>query len=263
MLKTLKYFGLVFAALFYLLGAGAAQQEELGDLVKKINTKLSSGKGSLEDLSEEIEEFDTLLERFKTQKTDETAMILLLKGRLFQEVLEDEEAALEAYMRLKEDYPLTGPAKEAEALIVSLQLRVGVEFPDFDVKDINGMPLSLSQKRGKVVLIDFWASWCAPCVGEMPNVVSAYKKYHDQGFEIIGVSLDNSREDFLNFIKKYGMAWPQYFDGKGWDNELARKFSIQSIPATFLVGPDGIIIAKNLRGAALEDTVQSAISRLR
>jgi peroxiredoxin len=263
MSKQIIHLGIVIAMFLFLAGTGFSQQEELGDLVKKINTKLDNGKGTKEDLLEEIKEFDTLLEKYKSQKTSETAMILLMKGKLFQEVLGDEEAALEAFLRLKEDFPLTGPAKEAEAFVVSLQLRVGVEFPDFQVKDINGKPLSISRFEDKIVLVDFWASWCGPCEGEMPNVVAAYKKYHDQGFEIIGISLDNSRDDFLNFMKKYGMTWPQYFDGKGWQNELARKYSVNSIPATFLLGPKGKIIAKNLRGSVLEDAVKNALSRLR
>jgi thiol-disulfide isomerase/thioredoxin len=263
MLKQMFHFGIVIAMLLFFSGTGLTQQEELGDLVKKINTKLNNGKGTREDLSEEIKGFDRLFEKYKSQKTNETAMILLMKGRLFQEVLGDEETALEAFLRLQEDFPLTDPAKEAEAFVVSLRLRVGVDFPDFQAKDSNGNPLSISQFKDKIVLVDFWASWCGPCVGEMPHVVEAYKKYHGQGFEIIGISLDNSRDDFLNFLEKYEMTWPQYFDGKGWQNELARKYSVNSIPATFLLGPKGKIIAKNLRGSALEDAVENALSRLR
>jgi len=263
MKKALFHLGFTLVLLLYLTGAGFGQQEELGDLVKKINSKLSSGKGTREDLSTELKEFDTLLEKYKNEKTNETAMILLMKGRLFQEVLGDEEAALASFLRLKEDFPLTDPARDAETLIRSLQLRVGVEFPDFQVKDIDGKPLSVSQFKNKIVLVDFWASWCGPCEGEMPHVVSAYEKYHSQGFEIIGISLDNNRDSFLKFMKKYGMTWPQYFDGKGWQNDLASQYAVNSIPATFLLGPEGKIIAKNLRGAALEDAVENALSRLR
>ena len=162
---------------------------------------------------------------------------------------------------MQKDFPDTDVAEDADARILSLQLRVGVEFPDFEAEDIDGKPLSLSQYKDKVILVDFWASWCGPCVAEMPHVLDTYEKYHESGFEIIGISLDNSRKDFLDFMKKNGMTWRQYFDGKGWQNELARKYAVNSIPATFLLGPDGKIIAKNLRGSALEEAVKEALSR--
>jgi peroxiredoxin len=261
--RRLLSVGFVTLVFLFFSSAGFAQQEELGELIKKINSKLSIGKGSRENLSEEIKEFDTLLEKYKNKKTNEVAMILLMKGRLFLEVLGDEEAAMESFLRLKIEFPFTDSAREADAHMISMQLRVGSKFPDFNTKDVKGNPLSLSRFENKVVLLDFWASWCGPCVGEIPNVKAAYKKYHGQGFEIIGISLDNSRDDFDQFLKKHGMTWPQYFDGKGWQNELARKYAVNSIPATFLLGPDGTIIAKNLRGSALEDAVKNAISRLR
>ena len=105
--------------------------------------------------------------------------------------------------------------------------------------------------KGKVVMVDFWATWCGPCVGEVPNVVAAYKKYHDKGFEIIGVSLDRDGDldKMKSFTKDKEMPWPQYFDGGFWTNKLAVKYGINSIPATFLLDGSGIIIAKNARAA--------------
>lgn len=268
MLIRTAHFGLIGLVVFSLLGTAFALQDrtdsvqdELVVLIKKINSKLNQGKQTKEDLAEEIKEFDTLYKKYKDQKTSEAAMILMMKGRLFQEVFGDEETALQAFLLLKKDFPGTDTAEEAEARILSLQFRMGVEFPDFEADDIDGKPLSISQFKNKVILVDFWASWCGPCVAEMPHVVAAYKKHHDQGFEIIGISLDNSREDFMNFMKKNGMTWRQYFDGKGWQNELARKYAVNSIPATFLLGPDGKIIGKNLRGSALEEAVTEALDK--
>ena len=96
------------------------------------------------------------------------------------------------------------------------------------------------------------ATWCPPCVAELPNVVAAYQKYHDKGLEIIGVSLDKDEAKLKEFIAAKGMPWAQYFDGQGWGNKLARKYGINSIPATILIGRDGKIIARDLRGAELE-----------
>ncbi len=151
------------------------------------------------------------------------------------------------------------PMKKA-AQKIQAQLAVGAQFPDFTERDVNGKPLSLADYKGKVVLIDFWATWCGPCLGEIPNVVAAYKKYHDKGFEIIGVSLDSDRQKLLDFTAQNEMTWQQYFDGRGWSNELAVKFGIKAIPMTFLLDGTGKIIGKDLRGQELTETVAGALA---
>ena len=112
-----------------------------------------------------------------------------------------------------------------------------------------------------MVLIDFWATWCGPCIAELPNVIKAYENYNDEGFEIIGISLDNAKdEDKLKaFVKDKKMTWAHAFDGQGWGNALAKKFGITSIPATFLIGKDGKVVASNLRGPALEKAVKKEL----
>jgi peroxiredoxin len=140
------------------------------------------------------------------------------------------------------------------------RLAVGQEPIPFSVKDITGKPLSLGNYRGKVVLIDFWASWCMPCKVEMPNVVRIHKKYKDRGFEIIGISLDSDRKAFESYIKAAGMEWPQYFDGKGWQNEVADKYKVRAIPATFLVDKKGKIRYRTLRSAELEKAVERLLT---
>ncbi len=103
-----------------------------------------------------------------------------------------------------------------------------------------------------MILLDFWATWCGPCIAELPNVKTAYEKYHDKGFEIIGISLDTDKGRLKEFIKEREMPWPQYFDGKGWDNKLADEYGIRSIPAVFLV-KDNEVIATGVRGELLEE----------
>ena len=118
---------------------------------------------------------------------------------------------------------------------------------DIKFTAVDGREVDLSKLRGKVVLVDFWATWCPPCRGEVPNVVAAYQKYHDKGFEIVGISLDQDKDALVAFTKENGMVWPQYFDGKGWDNDISKGFGIQSIPTMWLVGKDGKLITTNAR----------------
>jgi len=119
-------------------------------------------------------------------------------------------------------------------------------------KTPEGEDLSLSDLRGKVVLIDFWASWCGPCRKENPHVVKLYKKYKDQGFEILSVSLDKDKNRWIQAIEKDGMNWKHVSDLKGWKNQAAQTYSVKSIPHTVLLDAEGKIIARNLRSKALD-----------
>ena len=108
-------------------------------------------------------------------------------------------------------------------------------------------------------MIDFWATWCGPCRAEMPNVVATYQKYHAQGFEIIGVSLDENRMALGNYTSAQGLVWPQYFDGRGWENKLAKKYGVESIPMDYLLDRHGVIIGSGLRGENLRMAVAGAV----
>ncbi len=136
---------------------------------------------------------------------------------------------------------------------------VGQQAPDFVQAQPDGTPLSLSSLEGKLVLIDFWASWCGPCRMENPNVVKLYDRFKDKGFEILGVSLDDNRENWLGAIEEDGLGWKHVSDLGGWNNVVAGQYAVRSIPHTVLVGPDGVIVAKNLRGAALEAKVAEVL----
>jgi peroxiredoxin len=126
-------------------------------------------------------------------------------------------------------------------------------------KDLDGKEIRIADYKGKVVMVDFWAAWCGPCMTEAPNVVRAYVKYHPKGFEIIGISLDHTKDEMLKAVKEKGMTWRQYFDGRGWENAVSQAYGIQAIPATYLVGPDGKVITNQTRGSKLEAELENLL----
>lgn len=130
---------------------------------------------------------------------------------------------------------------------------------DFTQPDVSGKPVSLSQFRGQYVLVDFWASWCQPCRKDNPNVVKAYNRFKDKNFTVLGVSLDQKREAWLQAIQQDGLTWTHVSDLKFWDNEAAALYGVQGIPYNVLVDPEGNIIAENLHGEALMATLQKVL----
>jgi peroxiredoxin len=120
-------------------------------------------------------------------------------------------------------------------------------MPEIQFTAVDGRVVDLASLRGKVVLIDFWATWCSPCMGEIPHVVEAYNKYHEQGFEIIGISFDTNKTMLKRVTEDQHMPWPQYFDGKGWQNDFGVKFGIHGIPTMWLIDQQGHLVTKNAR----------------
>ncbi len=245
---------------------------ELKDLVTKVNTKLKEGKRTEADLGPELKQFDKVLAEHKGEKTEAVARVLFMKAMLYLQVFDQPEKATKLVEQLKTDFPQTEMGQNAdhiltmlkeqeEAKAIQAKLVKGAKFPDFAEQDVEGKPLSISKYKGKVVLVDFWATWCPPCRAELPNVLATYKKHHANGFEIVGISLDQEKDKLTTFTKQQGMTWQQYFDGKGWNNKLAEKYGVKSIPATFLLDGQGKIIGKDLRGPDLEEAVSAALAK--
>ncbi len=125
---------------------------------------------------------------------------------------------------------------------------------------LDGRDVDLAALKGQVVLVDFWATWCMPCIRVMPTLKELHAAYHDQGFEIIGISLDEERERLESYLAKENIAWPQHFDGLGWENEFALRYNVQSIPATALIGKDGKIVAIDPKESTLKELIPALLA---
>ena len=150
--------------------------------------------------------------------------------------------------------------KQIDSMIGRMEkVQVGSVAPDFTLPDVNGNPVSLSSFRGKYVLVDFWAAWCPDCRKENPNIVAAWNKYKDKNFAVLGVSLDRKKEQWLAAIEKDGLAWTQVSDLKFWNSEAAVLYCIRWIPMSFLLDPDGKIVAIGLEGEELHKKLEELL----
>lgn len=167
--------------------------------------------------------------------------------------------------------PILSSSNDANSVVkvdVVEGLNLGNKAPEFTQNNPNGEAISLASFKGKMVLIDFWASWCGPCRKENPNVVATYKKYHTSkfkngnGFEVLSVSLDNNKDNWLKAIEKDGLIWPYHVsDLQFWNNEVAKKYNVDGIPTNYLIDGNGIIVGKVLRDDDLPKMMESLLTK--
>lgn len=249
------------------------------DAIGAINESVAPLDRKLEQLSEQLHATAEGTPAYDALMADYDSTQQQIDRIVKDAAMRNPASLLTAYMAGSTSYALTTPAEVDSVLTLTggapanaftdrlrerrellARTAVGVEAPDFTQAQPDGTPLALSSLRGKLVLIDFWASWCGPCRAENPNVVKLYDRFKDSGFEILGVSLDDNRDKWLEAIANDGLAWRHVSDLGGWANAVAKQYAVRSIPHTVLVGPDGVIIAKNLRGEALQAKVAEILT---
>ena len=179
-------------------------------------------------------------------KDDIFKMLLLQAKSDRRSSAEDGKAIAQRVLK----HPGASAAIKAEAQrLVSGEKAYEIGKPlDISFTAVDGRKVDLKEMKGKVVLIDFWATWCGPCVAEMPSVKKTYEAFHDKGFEIVGISLDDDKDALNNYIKKNAIAWPQYFDGKQWNNEISFRYGIDGVPTEWLVDKQGNLRETSARG---------------
>ena len=213
---------------------------------------------------------DLLALRYERQGKGPGANIQLIVTEIVRPFIEtsivsDQRDKAKAFLtRVKSDF---ADSPEGPSLLPFLdQLGAELYLPgvgdsmEIAFTDTTGREIDLEEMKDQVVLVDFWATWCAPCIAKMPMMLEIHDTFHEKGFEIVGISLDDNEASFRQFIEERDIPWPQYFDGKGFGNELAQRYGISSIPATFLVGKGGKIIGANLYGDELVQAIEAALA---
>ena len=212
-----------------------------------------------------VSHLETFMARSDGRKPEEIAVakFFLAKGYLMVGQIEKAEAPLRDVANGGQGIPeriRNAAAADLARIPILRKLVIGNPAVAIKAATSDGKEITLDKYRGKVLLLDFWASWCGPCRQEMPNVKKTYNEFHDKGFEILGISLDDNNAKFRSYVDEQKMPWPQIFDGKGWNSEVGKLYAVNSIPATFLLDRAGKIRYRDLRGNDLYEAVKTLIA---
>ncbi len=241
--------------LWLIFSQGIGQNAETTKGAKESFKQINDLRMQLEDSKDKsaiIGKMAKLAEEFDKKYNKGEPDITFQVGQLAEEY--DVTQAKKIYQKIKE----TGDAQwkeRAEGTLTRLDM-LGKPVP-IQYTGVDGRNVDVSKLKGHVILVDFWATWCGPCVGEIPNVVATYNKYHKKGFDIIGISFDQSKDSLLQMTKEKNMTWPQYFDGKRWDNKFGKQFGIMSIPTMWLIDKKGNLVDFNGR-----DNLEEKVAKL-
>lgn len=248
------------------------------DLYSRLRQEVNTLNAQTKALAAEMKSEDKAVATAAEAKYDELDNAITAKSKAYILANPDKQTAAVAFYNMRynlnedEQNEIIAKADSAfkavpgiDKMIAHLDIlknvAVGKTFTDFEMPDAQGKARKLSDYvgKGKVVLIDFWASWCPPCRRDMPNLVAAYKQYKNKGFEIVGISLDSKADAWAKGVKDLGITWPQLSDLQGWKNSGAALYGVNSIPHTVLVDKDGTIIAKNLHGKELDNKLKEVL----
>lgn len=234
--------------------------KEQNEEIQKINTDFINARDAKDEEKMKNIQDDFLLmqekkkEQIKQKIEEMLPSIAVIQGMNFFNPNEDFEFMNSVAQRLYEAHPESDIVQFYKEQMDNLATTaVGSMAPDFSMPTPEGDTVSLIDYKGKYVLVDFWAAWCKPCRQENPNIVEAYQKYKDEGFEILGVSLDRKREDWLQAIETDNLEWTQISELKYWQTPVVQQYNISGIPFSLLINPEGKIVAKNLRGEQLHE----------